>query len=89
MNEAEGRKAKSGLCEQVPSALSPYSAVSNLGNTRPIIVIARAARRGNPDGRVDCHVASLLAMTALEEMALKARIGVSLRTPTFRHDRAC
>jgi hypothetical protein len=40
-----------------------YSAVSNLGNTRQIIVIARATRRGNPCGRLECHVAALLAMT--------------------------
>jgi hypothetical protein len=39
------------------------SKVEDDGRFAPIFVIARAARRSNPQGRMDCHSASRLAMT--------------------------
>jgi hypothetical protein len=59
------RRAKLGGCYDAITQASR----KNTGNPRPIIVIARATRRGNPCGRLDCHVAALLAMTVVGVMA--------------------
>jgi hypothetical protein len=67
-----GQNLSAPLASLLLSERNNYSAVSNLvyinrlnTQTTPDCVIARATRRGNPCSRLDCHVATLLAMTMI------------------------